>query len=452
MVDQPSTYTGADLFSAVSVLTETMRSNPAWHDLATTVTDVINHQVEEPRRRLARVRDPMRYRKDEIVGDLYYTQGTPTDANTGEPVALMPGTKLPSCKILEVIQNTGTLAKPGSDSMVVEFNLSNGQTVHWTTPINALIERSLLVQTASMLGFDFFNNTLSDNDYHRIITYISQYYPAAGTPQFTNFIGFIKDIKLKSFPLWSIDDGSDTFPLLEQLPHGAQKAVDGGPWYLTSHYELQFNPFRDGVVQDQVEITKATFVDLETLFYLFAPIILVLERIVVAIDMDFKVFLGFGGQELSIFEAKVAYQPYFPPAEKGYLVGGQEMTLEFGKWDFETPDNLAQTLDFDIAPVMQEASFYLAAIKYQPPILRASYTFIATGQSAEYRFLKTVREFKNYLGIEIALQPVGLLTDMRYVAYTERDYQSSVVLHNVISNGGYLEIVYARAVSQQYRL
>jgi hypothetical protein len=478
--DPPSTYTGSELYNAVKVLTGTMQDNPVWNALGQAVTEVMNHQVEEPRRRLARLRDPVKYRKDETISDFPYTSGTVTD-NQGNVITVAPGTTLPICTIIEVIQNTGTINNPGQDYMVVQFE-AGGKTMQWTAPIAALQERSTLVQQATMLGFDFFNSSLSDDDYHRVITYISQYYPYAGTEQFVRFIGFIKNIKLKSNALWSYDDGSDTFPVLEKLPNGAVPATKGGPWYLTSHVELEYDPFVDGQLPNQTILNESGYLEIETLFNFFAPIILVLERIVIAIQLNVDFFLALAGQELQIYEGKTGLDTDMI-IYKYKLAAGQALTIEQGSVVYTTPvlelpigtmldwqpNSLYQATvsslnvllntynkqtasypfvqGFLVAQAQQSKSVLQAVEKYKWPALQAQITGGYAGSLKQGYYSKVAYDYTDDGDTLHGLAIIGSHTDTFSSAVTQKEYMSDTIEHATLAAGCYSLTLQARAVS-----
>lgn len=302
---------GDEQFNLSKLLTGAFQANPAWKDLADATTEVLTKNVESHRRKLARIRDTVQNRQGDIVNDVYYTGGRVEDT-AGDPIPLATGTRIPSAKILRIEQNNSARLELGIDYALIEFTLANGQPAYWRMPMNAPQERSILIDNAKMLGFDFFNTALSDEDYQRLNEYVSLYWPEGGTENFIRFISFLKNISLEMAPLWSKDDGLDEFPILDARDPNDNERVPaylGGEWYQTSHVELRYDPIRDVDPTETFEIQMAFYREIENLFYLFAPIILVLERIVATITLYWFVYVGTSAHETEIWQEKLVIDP-----------------------------------------------------------------------------------------------------------------------------------------------
>jgi hypothetical protein len=101
------------------------------------------------------------------------------------------------------------------------------------------------------------------------------YWPEGGTIQLANFIGFIKNIRFELIELWTnyvpgFSDGSYVYPSLEEFSNVMSPVWEGGSYFPTSHVEIRYDINSENT-PDLSEIRQ--------LFYLLAPIDLVLQRI-----------------------------------------------------------------------------------------------------------------------------------------------------------------------------
>jgi hypothetical protein len=126
------------------------------------------------------------------------------------------------------------------------------------------LERIFLSLTASQLGLQAGADWLNTTAYIRVVESLSEYYRTSGTKDFYRFMGFLVNTQFELDALWTKD-----YVKFYTVPGGVT-AYEGGEWYLTPHVNLKY----DGEVFDP--LTK----DLHKLFYLMAPIHLVLEAIV----------------------------------------------------------------------------------------------------------------------------------------------------------------------------
>jgi len=361
-------YSGTEHFDLMKLLVPHMAAVPAWRDLIEATSETLERHVEYPRRRLERIRDTVVYRKDDIIKNVPYLEGTVVDTETGENVVLQKGTVVPSARILMIEQNAPTSVLSGIDYMLVEFTLSDNRVFHWKMPINAPQERSILIQNGNMLGFDFFNTTLTDEDYRRLLEFISMYWAEGGTNNFVKFISFIKNIRLECLPLWSVDTAGDDYPELEIKQDSMVPVWKGGTWYPTSHVELRYNPLLD---QKQTNSNETQSFELykgvEDIFYVFAPIQLVLERIVAAIDLYPEFFYGSSGQEMSQHFSKYEWKSY----NEGFITdvfmnAGGMFELESGRSAYQWPMLRSSR---GLQPSHQLNAQEYSIIKYEIPFL-----------------------------------------------------------------------------------
>jgi VCBS repeat-containing protein len=282
---------GPDFFDIKDLLSAPLRRNPMLRDLAEVCNQVLGREVEERRRRLAKSRESVKNRKGDIISQIKYLPEDDKPAlefDTGNPVVIETGELIPKAKILRVISNIGLQGAPSAiDYFEVEFVSKSGKRARWFMPIDAPQERDLLIKNSYMLGFDFFNTKLSSEDYERLYEYLGMFWPENGlNDQFIKFIGFIKNMKLEMVPLWSVDDGTDIISILEEFSSDVHPASLGGSWYLTSHVEVRYD------LKKHNSDYPIDFDELERLFYLFAPIMLVMERIVGSIDEIINIGVG----------------------------------------------------------------------------------------------------------------------------------------------------------------
>ena len=267
-------------------LASSLRENSVWTTLAEKVTEVLNEMIDEPRWALSRVRESdVVQRSDWLTSPL--GKGRVTLAR-------------------RVRSNIDEANKTYDFEDFVEIQLENGEFV--TLPVRVLQDRETMINQSANLGFDYFSNTLQDDDYARIVTYISKFWKLNGGDHFIRFMGFIKRSRLDIETLWTkslghpgdpIDNAIpanelDYYPILqrtsEYLPkvwnsplfsaQGVDQALPNY-YYPTSHVEVEYDIF---------ESPNLDKLDVLSLFYLMAPIHLVLERFAatVYVKVDYK--------------------------------------------------------------------------------------------------------------------------------------------------------------------
>ena len=108
-------------------------------------------------------------------------------------------------------------------------------------------EREILVKQCNMLGFAIEDaDLLLDDDFRRIGRNISQYWYAKGKPNFIDFLGFVLNTVITVKNLWCVPAGTDGYgPFFEEGDPGIGTAVwDGGPWFPTTHVNLEIDSDR----------------------------------------------------------------------------------------------------------------------------------------------------------------------------------------------------------------
>lgn len=275
-------------------LASALQQNDIWRDLASTVTKVMDELVNEPRWALARLREA------EVV-----QRGDWMDTPEG----------IGKVTYYRRVRDNIDINKNSYDfTDYVEVQINNQNYV--TLPVQVLQDRETLIKQAQNLGFDYFSNSIQDDDYQRVVTYLSKLWKANGGDHFVDFMGFIKRTRFDMEQLWTEAIGEPGSPSIgddpandkdyylnlmsasEYLPKMWNR-IDFNPllttdqemrgsYYPTSHVELSY---------DILEHPSIDKLDTLTLFYLLAPIHLVLERfnetINVQIDLD-----AAGGQML----------------------------------------------------------------------------------------------------------------------------------------------------------
>lgn len=278
-------------------LAEALRQNEVWTDLASTVTKVIDELVNEPRWALARIREA------EVVqrGDFLDT-----------PKGLGKMTYY-----RRVRENIDLIKNSYNFQDYVEVQI-NGQD-YVTLPVRVLQDRDVMIEQARNLGFDYFSNDIQDDDYQRIVTYLAKFWKNNGGDHFVSFMGFIKRTRFEIEQLWTEAIGDPGQPSIGTTPANERdyysnllsrseyltkiwNRVDFNPlltedqemrgaFYPTSHVELSYD------VLDHPSIDK---LDTLTLFYLLAPIHLVMHRFVDTINVGIDLGAAIGPMLYSI--------------------------------------------------------------------------------------------------------------------------------------------------------
>ena len=148
--------------------------------------------------------------------------------------------------------------------------------------------RTIAIRNAKLLGFNYMNDELTNDDVDRISNYVGMYYPKAGTAETFRFLSFVKNTRFEISCLWS--QGPDYMEGFHVTPGGITVLQDPveTSWYPTSHVEMAYS------------IRHAGFSSLDKLidmFYYLAPIHLVLERLVAYYEFaPVELRVGAGGK------------------------------------------------------------------------------------------------------------------------------------------------------------
>lgn len=255
-----------------------LQDTDLWENFVTVVDEAVDAFVTHARRQLQTKRQPDKYRHGDVV-------------------------RLPDGRrgiVSRIIMRSPSKENPNGEDVIV---LSvEGKKVEFES--SALLDRDLLRSNAGHLGFDFLSPLLTDEDYYRINKFVGQYWPTGGTEGFVNFMAYIKNIRLEIRTLWSHDTYEDDYKVFvppdERGTAVYEKEIDAsgkevaGKWYPTSHVDLVY----------EAEKYDLHVHDVVSLFYLLAPIHLVLLRIYSHIeahttykdgDAEFRHGLNVGG-------------------------------------------------------------------------------------------------------------------------------------------------------------
>ena len=266
-----------------------LKTNPAFVELAKAVDRVTRETVTAPRDELATIRDPRRHHR-------------------GDWMTLPDGRR--------AIINHIAVREDGQVALHTQVP-NTSETYEVVLPSN-LQDRSVLINNARYHGFNYFSDTLSTEDYARVVEYIEDFWPESGTSSYYKFMGFIKKVKLYADTLWSTDEGMpdnpddpDQYPFLE-ANFGQYRGVwEGGTDYPTSHVQLRY---------DRVKFPETNEFDLFQLFYLLAPIHLVLERIVSDIEGGTLYLTSTARGSMALFESGLSDFAKLPDTDTGTTI------------------------------------------------------------------------------------------------------------------------------------
>jgi hypothetical protein len=278
-------------------LASALGENDIWRDLATTVSKVMDELIEDPRYALARIREAEVVQRGDWV-------------ETPEGIGKVTYYR-------RVRDNIDTENNTYSFQDYLEVQIEGKG--YATLPVQVLHDRQTLIDQSRNLGFDYFSSSLQDDDYARIVSYLSKLWRANGGEHFIDFMGFIKRTRFEIEQLWTESIGDPGSPSIgadpaneldyyanlmsrsEYLPKMWNRldfnpllTVDQelpGTYYPTSHIELGYD------ILDRPNLDK---VDITTLFYMLAPIHLVLERFNETINVRLELDAGIGPMLYSI--------------------------------------------------------------------------------------------------------------------------------------------------------
>lgn len=265
------------------ILNTNLSENPTWRTLMEKVTTVVNDLVTSQTTELARIRDVQHVHR----GD-YYT----TDLGRGRVVHVDRKYDPTNVMLDEVSVNVD-----GLGNVVI--------------PIRTVHQRDILINSARFMGFDYFSDSLTDEDYARIARYVGEYWDDSAGDKFVKFMGFIKNTRFEIDQLWTRDAGdyatSDDvelrkYPFLEPnygfyhpvygsntAPNLTAQSGNNNTDYPTAHVQLNYDlSFTDGPMSEK------DMEDVICLFYFLAPIHLVLERVNAAANVEFYAYSNKG--------------------------------------------------------------------------------------------------------------------------------------------------------------
>lgn len=255
----------------LKVLNSALSENPFYVELFNVIGNVIDEQIGEPLAQLARVRSSTHIKRGDYLKH--------TNGEVGKVAQL---------------RRIHIGSKPFDE---ITLQLNSGMVITQTR--RALQDRKTLIDSANFSGFTYYSDYLKDEDLARITDYVNAYWPKSGDPEFIQFIGFVKSLALSMETLWTKDKGDNAtsddpeiskYDSLEVYQQGVTTSVtEGGVWYPTSHREINYDALLSATVDD----------DLILLFYMLAPINLVLERISGAINVNsYYTLIGYADLQL----------------------------------------------------------------------------------------------------------------------------------------------------------
>lgn len=267
----------------LTLLNQRLRENPVWRDLFIATSTILDQYVNERVVDISRIRDPQVLHRGDFVD---------TPEGRGKVSYIKKSFNSAIGDLDEV-----SVDIPGVGSVVVPF-----RSIH---------DRGVLINGARSLGFDYFSDRISDEDYARVYKFVAEYWQDSGTEHFVKFMGYVKNMRLEINQLWTRDKGDDAnsddpeiskYSFLEMFDENAMipiwqglvvnneldtSAEPIGLDYPTSHVDLSYDIF----VSQDLDLS-----DLVNLFYYLAPIHLVLERINAAVNVDIPTYRGHGAQ------------------------------------------------------------------------------------------------------------------------------------------------------------
>lgn len=138
----------------------------------------------------------------------------------------------------------------------------------------------VLIRNANLLGYRFLSNYMTQDNYLKLVEFISRFYEMQGTNQLENFIGFIRGASLNIDQMWTAFGAGEYTIFVEEAETEGNTVVrfpgqtSNGTYYPTSHYRLSYNLDETGMLDTNI---------LADLFYNLAPIHFVLESVVASI-------------------------------------------------------------------------------------------------------------------------------------------------------------------------
>jgi hypothetical protein len=277
------------MFDVVSTLNERLAESDFWLHAAQVFEDTLNRQVADPLAEAARANLSQRYLRGDIVDPRTFPLLQPVDPTEGKTIDQLIAERVREATVYVVFSLPAGHADLTPTTNAILYLTIDG-IMYWT-PIDRYTSRPLLIQEARYQGLDYFSDTISTADYGRLVDTIGQYMAESGSNKaFSKYLGFLKDIRLLVDQLWTPEDDNEFFTELRSLDYSMDTILTGGTWYPTSHVDLLYDVLRDTNLND-----------LKSLFFLLAPINLVLHRLVPTIFADIQIAF-IGGSMLTIFD------------------------------------------------------------------------------------------------------------------------------------------------------
>lgn len=262
------------MFDVVDDLNERLAASDFWLHAARVFEDVLNRQVGDPLQEALNANLSQRYMRGDIVDPRTFPLIAPVTAGDGFSYAQLVERRVREATVSVVFTvPLDTVGLPDGCNAIMYLEIDG---IMYSTPIDRYTSRPLLIQEARYHGLDYFSDTISTEDYARMVDTVGQYMRESGSSKaFGRYLGYIKDVRLLINALWTTEDSSEFFEVLKPQDFSTTPVWSGGDWYPTSHVELMYDVLRD-----------ANLDDLTSLFYLLAPINLVLHRMVPTIFAD----------------------------------------------------------------------------------------------------------------------------------------------------------------------
>lgn len=152
------------------------------------------------------------------------------------------------------------------------------QTINYTTKEQQ--ELWVLIRNANLLGYKFLSSYMTQDNYFKLVEFISRFYEMQGTKQLANFIGFIRGASISIDQMWTAYGEGEYIIFVEEDQTAGDTVVNfpgqssDGTYYPTSHYRISYNLDKTGMLDANI---------LSELFYNLAPIHFVLESVVASI-------------------------------------------------------------------------------------------------------------------------------------------------------------------------
>lgn len=353
----------------IRILADKMKNVPAWKEIAESARQILGAEVDDRRRKLQKIRDSVKYRRNDVLVNVDYEpeDGRPmVDEITGVP--FLPNSTDPiqfrTAKVVNVIKNLSYFFdKDTTDYLDLRVRYKD-RDYRWLKPFQSPQERDILLKNAYRLGFNFFNTKLSDEDLQRLVEFIQMYWNEAGADDnFVKFIGFIKNQRFELVPMWTegpaeaadlttVNTKPFEYPYLRAWDSSMKSITEGGKNWVTSHVEMTY---------DLAQFTKFYTVnldDLEQLFYYFAPIILVLDRVTGYLEVDTPL-IGMDAVTVSAYHYSV-WKPTLEFVIELVILSGTVITLHHystmntsktNQLGLDVPVNLSQD-GFDFTPYL----------------------------------------------------------------------------------------------------